>query len=44
MNDDFDDIKPERDWFHCPKCDEEYYLSEETEECPVCGCNEIGLA
>ena len=27
--------------FYCIDCDEEYQLPEETEACPICGCDEL---
>lgn len=31
----------ESDTAYCPKCDEEYWLPEDSEECPFCGSDEL---
>lgn len=38
-----DDIRYENDWLTCDRCEEEYYLPEDTEQCPICGSSEIHI-
>lgn len=33
----------DKDWFYCPDCNEEYELPEDTDECPICGSDQIAM-
>ncbi len=33
----------ENDWCYCHDCEEEYYLPEDTEKCPICNSENIAF-
>lgn len=43
FEDSFEDSFEENVYMYCPLCDEEYYVSENCEECPICNSSEIEL-